>query len=471
MDFENANDLLQSIMNEGNVAQGKAMKLIFTTKNHIFITGRGGTGKTFFLKRILPFLGSVSIVAPTGIAALNAGGSTIHSYFGFNLDPYIPEIKNGKLWNHESSWVNPEKIKMIKSLDTLVIDEISMVRADLLDRIGDILRKVRKNNKPFGGVRLLMFGDLSQLPPIVNDDIFFNYYDSRYFFSSKSLMLAGYNVCYFEKNYRQKDEKFINILDNIRFNSLTKSDIDTLNDRVYVPSDDIGCISIVPTNQKAASINTNKLNMIPNESVIFNSLIIGTPPKESPCEQILELKIGAQVMITRNGSNYVNGSVGHVIGFEKSENDDSDIICILVKLSSNGEIVKIHQATWNNIKYVDMGGVVGKVELGSITQFPIKLGWSISVHKSQGLSLDNAYIDTSRSFESGQVYTAMSRCRTLEGLYLMNKIDKKDIMVDDNISNYYNKMKKNDYVFDPLPISDIMNKKDDCLIDFEKYGL
>lgn len=499
MEFESANDLLRSVMDEGNVAQGRAIKSIFTTRNHIFITGRAGSGKSTFMRRIYPFLESCAIVAPTGIAAINAGGSTIHSYFSFNLDPYIPEVKNKRLWNHEESRLTFDKIEMIRSLDTLIIDEISMVRADLLDRIGDILRKVRRSKEPFGGVRLIMIGDLSQLPPIVNDDIYFNYYDSRYFFSSKSLLAAGYEVHYFDKTYRQADQTFINILDNIRYKCLKKEDIDVLNSRVLVPGEDVSYINLVPTNVKASSINCEKLDKLEGEVYSFDAISVGTPPTQAPCEQNLILKIGAQVMITRNSptGSYVNGSVGTVVMFKypldkaaidklKAENfgslppgkENVDKKGIVVKLADSKRNVTIYPVTWYNVKYVDMGGFIGRTEIGSITQFPMKLGWAISVHKSQGLSLDNAYIDTSRSFESGQVYTAISRCRSLDGLYLMNKLKEKDILVDDVIAEYYSEMKENNFVFKPIPIGKVMeynraNKKvnKSLELDFDKYNL
>lgn len=478
MKFPSKKALVDYMYNEEkNVAQVRAMKFIFDkeSKGHIFITGWAGTGKSTFLKRILPFLGNYGVVAPTGIAALNVGGSTIHSYFSFNLDPYWPEFKNGRFKNHIELLLNKEKRNVIRNLKFLVIDEMSMVRADLLDRIAETLRIVRYSNEPFGGVRLIMMGDLSQLPPVLKgDDPMLTYYDTRFFFSSKSLMASGFDVVIFDKVYRQKDPKFINILNDIREGKLSKESEDILATRVVTKNFPDNAIYICSTNQESSSINQSSLQRNLNPSFTFPSYKEGDAPKDAPCEDMLTVKTGARVVMTKNGAGYVNGSMGTVTNvFVDREDPEKSYIEVMIDKSDKP--VKIRRETWDKIKYsVDHGQII-TYTVGTITQFPMRLGYSISAHKSQGMTLDSVILKMNRAFESGQVYTAISRCKSLEGLYLTSPILQSYIHIDDDIQLFYEKAKDNDGKFEPIPVSRIaegMNiQEEDDDIDFDKYDL
>lgn len=478
MKFPSKKALVDYMYNEEkNVAQVRAMKFIFDkeSKGHIFITGWAGTGKSTFLKRILPFLGNYGVVAPTGIAALNVGGSTIHSYFSFNLDPYWPEFKNGRFKNHIELLLNKEKRNVIRNLKFLVIDEMSMVRADLLDRIAETLRIVRYSNEPFGGVRLIMMGDLSQLPPVLKgDDPMLTYYDTRFFFSSKSLMASGFDVVIFDKVYRQKDPKFINILNDIREGKLSKESEDILATRVVTKNFPDNAIYICSTNQESSSINQSSLQRNLNPSFTFPSYKEGDAPKDAPCEDMLTVKTGARVVMTKNGTGYVNGSMGTVTNVYV-DREDPEKSYIEVMIDKSDKPVKIRRETWDKIKYsVDHGQII-TYTVGTITQFPMRLGYSISAHKSQGMTLDSVILKMNRAFESGQVYTAISRCKSLEGLFLTSPILQSYIHIDDDIQLFYEKAKDNDGKFEPIPVSRIaegMNiQEEDDDIDFDEYDL
>lgn len=478
MKFSSKKELVDYMYNEEkNVAQVRAMKFIFDkqSKGHIFITGWAGTGKSTFLKRILPFLGNYGVVAPTGIAALNVGGSTIHSYFSFNLDPYWPEFKNGMFNNHIELLLNKEKRNVIRNLKFLVIDEMSMVRADLLDRIAETLRIVRHSNEPFGGVRLIMMGDLSQLPPVLKgDDPMLTYYDTRFFFSSKSLMASGFDVVIFDKVYRQKDPKFINVLNDIREGKLSKESEEILATRVVTKKLPDNAIYICSTNQESSSINQSSLQRNLNPSFTFPSYKEGDAPKDAPCEDMLTVKTGARVVMTKNGTGYVNGSMGTVTNVSVDKKDPEKSY-IEVMIDKADKPVKIRRETWDKIKYsVDRGQIITCV-VGTITQFPMRLGYSISAHKSQGMTLDSVILKMNRAFESGQVYTAISRCKSLEGLYLTSPILQSYIHIDSDIQTFYDKVKDNDGKFEPIPVSRIadgMNlPEDDDDIDFDEYNI
>ena len=472
--FRAPEELLASVMNEGNMKQGKAMKAIFLSNKHLFITGKAGSGKTTFLKRIMPFLGITAVVAPTGIAALNAGGQTIHSFFGFDISPYAPVIKGNKLKNVADP-ARKDRYGILKRLETLVIDEISMVRPDLLDRIADVLRQARKNNKePFGGVRLLMFGDLHQLPPVLkSDDVLLDYYDTKYFFSSKALRASGFEVHEFDKVYRQSDPEFLNILNGIRTGDITDDDLISLNSKVSTPKGDY--MTICSTNKEAESINLSRLALIPGRPYRSVAIKKGDAPKDAPCEELLEVKIGAQVVITKNGTNYVNGTIGRVTSVEMSDNQ-SEMLSISVCVGKDDKgidiIAKLGKETWEKCKYASFPGHIETVVVGQISQFPVRLGYAITTHKSQGMTLDNVLVDMGLAFEGGQIYTALSRVRTFDGLHLKNQIVKSKIFADEVLLGFLSQCSLNNGIFKAVPVCELeTNCKKAAFLDFESYGL
>lgn len=464
--------VLLSVKTEGNVAQMKAIKSICESSKPLFITGGGGVGKTFFIKRIKSALRNAVFVAPTGIAALNLGGQTIHSFFRIGIKPYIPDIKNGILLPNLDIRIGDDLKKTMESINYLVIDEVSMVRPDLLDNVAAILRETRGRFDPFGGVKLIMIGDLAQLPPVVKEDFFDELYDSRYFFSSKSLMASGMEVINFDKVYRQNDEKFISILNSLRDGEIDDEIIGTLNARCVDPEPEKGYVEIVTTNSKAVEVNDRHLSETPGKMFKFEAEIKGDYPKDAPVEKILFLKIGTRVLITRNGEGYVNGSMGTV--FEvKNE-------WILVKLDNpvkeDGEAyVKVTREEFKKIKYIRNGGKLEETVMGSIVQYPIRLGYSITVHKAQGLTLDSAMMDVTNSFETGQLYTALSRVRSLDGLYLKKEITGHVKLNDPDVNAFYKKVRENNGIIKPIPVKDIeaalIKLSEGEKIDFSAYGI
>lgn len=465
-DFKNENDLLRHIMTvDQNEEQGRALKKVLTTRENLFITGRAGSGKTTFMRRIFKFLGKCVIVAPTGVAALNAGGQTIHSFFSLKNDPYVPTISKNMLVNKLDVSIFVKN--KVRGINTIIIDEVSMVRPDLLDEIADILRQTNKSKEPFGGVRIIMFGDLSQLPPVVTEDDFIDrYYESRFFFSSKALRSSGYQVITFDKVFRQKDPELLSILEDIRCGVITDDTKSILASRVKEPENIDDTVVICSTNREAYEINNINLSNIDSPVFKLQALIYGERPM-APCEDELMIKIGAKVIITRNGDGYVNGSMGVITDI------DNECDTITVKLN-NGNEVNITKEKWDKIKYKLVDGSFQGISYGYIIQYPLRLGYAITVHKCQGMTLDSIYVDTSRSFETGQVYTAISRCSSLSGLYLKSLPDDKSILISDKVSEFLDKVENNDGIFLPEKISDIGNdlvKKQEDLFDFDKYGL
>jgi len=422
--------------------------VLFTNKN-IFLTGKAGTGKTTFLHNLRHSTPKrMIVVAPTGVAAINAGGVTIHSFFQLAFAPFIPGYNhNGTQTNKETERqafvhkMNRNKIKLIKSLDLLVIDEISMVRADLLDAIDDVLRRYRHNDKPFGGVQLLMIGDLHQLAPVVKDDewnMLREYYQSAYFFSSNALLKTDFTTIELKHIYRQEDEKFIKLLGEIRENRLTQQSIDMLNARFipgFVPDENDGFITLTTHNNSAASINDRRLKDLKTKSRKFKADVKKDFPEYMyPTELELELKAGAQVMFIKNDPSfeklYYNGKIGKINRFE----DD----LIFVSCDGDYEEIAVKREVWNNVKY-SLNENTKEIEeevTGSFEQYPLKLAWAITVHKSQGLTFEKAVIDVNAAFAFGQVYVALSRCKTLEGLVLISKISPYGIKTDSTISSF-----------------------------------
>lgn len=426
-----------------------ANEFIESTGKNIFLTGKAGTGKTTFLKNLRISLSKrMIIVAPTGVAAINAGGVTIHSFFQLPFGPILPKglgsssnqssIENSKLYRFSK-----EKINIIKSLDLLVIDEVSMVRADLLDGIDGVLRRFRNTSKPFGGVQLLMIGDLQQLAPIAKDDeweILRTIYDSVFFFSSKALQSSGYVSIELKEIFRQSDKDFISLLNEVRNNTLSDQSIKLLNSRFlpdFRPNDSDGYITLTTHNNQAQSINASKLNELKSQPISFSATIEGDFPEHAfPTDSKLTLKEGAQVMFVKNDPSYTkqfyNGKIGTVVSI------DDDLI--QVKCPNEDLIIDVVPLEWANTKYSinpDTKDINEEV-VGTFTQYPLKLAWAITIHKSQGLTFEKAIIDAQAAFAHGQVYVALSRCRSLEGIVLSSSIRPNSI-INDSVVRGFNK--------------------------------
>ncbi len=398
-----------------------AHEFVRFTGNNIFLTGRAGTGKTTFLhtlKELSPK--RMIVVAPTGVAAINAGGVTIHSFFQLPFSPRIPGYTESK--DRKSLRFSSQKRNIIKSLDLLVIDEISMVRADLLDSIDERLRQFRRNDRPFGGVQLLMIGDMQQLPPVVKNNewaLLSKHYQTPFFFSSLALQKSGYITITLQHVYRQRDQHFIELLNKIRYKKMDIEAVKQLNER-YKPNFDPGdenYIILTTHNAKAKAINDKKLDRLGGKRKRFSAAIEGHFPEYMfPTEPELELKAGAQVMFVKNDPDmekrFFNGKIGHVTEIGETG--------VTVRCPGDDEPIRVGRLVWENIKYeIDeqTKEIKEKVE-GTFTQLPLKPAWAITIHKSQGLTFDKAIIDSESAFAHGQVYVALSRCRSLEGLVL-----------------------------------------------------
>ena len=377
------------------------------------------------------------VVAPTGVAAVNARGVTIHSFFQLNFAPFIPDAKQAK----EFFRFNKEKINIICSLDLLVIDEISMVRADLLDGVDYVLRHFRRNELPFGGVQLLMIGDLEQLAPVVKEDewnLLKDYYESPFFFHSQALRKSLYACVELKTVFRQSEERFINMLNRIREKKIDIALLQDLNKRYqpgFNPSKEEGYIMLTTHNYQAQRINNDKLGQIQDKSYVYAAKIKGNFPDYSfPTDEKLELKKGAQVMFVKNDvspeKRYFNGKIAVITNI----NND----CIEAQGKEDSSPIVVERAVWSNMKYIidPESKDLKEEEEGSFEQYPLKTAWAITVHKSQGLTFDKAIINVKDSFTHGQVYVALSRCRTLEGLVLSSPVTMSSIIRNDNIDAF-----------------------------------
>lgn len=422
---------------EGNAELRTAWEFVEKTGKSVFLTGKAGTGKTTFLKKVVAESKKrVVVVAPTGIAAINAGGVTIHSFFQLPLHPFIPGMKI------ESKFAfSKEKRSIIKTIDILVIDEISMVRCDLLDAIDSVLRRFRNRNKPFGGVQLLMIGDLQQLSPVVTDDdvrFLSQYYPSPYFFGSRALSMVDYVTIELKEVYRQQDLEFISILNAVRSGRPSLEIIKALNSRYdpdFVPSSDEGYIRLTTHNSIADEYNARQLSLIDEPAHCFDADISGNFPESSyPVDFRLELKAGAQVMFVKNDPSsdkrYYNGKIGIVTDFCEEY--------ILVQCPGEDEKIAVEPLEWENSRYVinEQTQELDSEVIGVFRQYPLRLAWSITIHKSQGLTFDKAIIDAASSFASGQVYVALSRCRTLEGMVLATPLRQDSVITDLRVEDY-----------------------------------
>jgi ATP-dependent DNA helicase PIF1 len=421
-------------------------EFIHYTDKNIFLTGKAGTGKTTFLKNILPKLNKNHVIlAPTGVAAINASGMTIHSFFQLPLVAFAPtnEYVDINIANNKKNIVrhfqhNYEKLKIIRELELVIIDEISMVRSDLLDLIDFTLRFVRKNHMPFGGVQLLMIGDLYQLAPVIKEQewhILKEHYKSQYFFDAQVWTESSYFTISLTKVFRQSDERFINILNAIRDGNANIDIVDQLNKQYksnFVPDQHDHYITLTTHNHKANHINTIRLNDLQGKLMTFEALVTGQFNESAfPNTKDLQLKIGAQVIFIRNDidGQYFNG----LIGIIKDINDE------IVTIQCKDKIINVGRVKWKNINYSldEESQKIVTNEIGSYEQFPIKTAWAVTVHKSQGLTFDKLIVDLSDSFAPGQVYVALSRSTSLEGLVLSSRLSVENVMVDRRIAEFY----------------------------------
>jgi len=428
-----------------------ARKFVQYTNRNIFLTGKAGTGKTTFLKSLKQITPKrMVIVAPTGVAAINAGGVTVHSFFRLPFGPVLTEKVAGHVINNPNfnQKFNKQKINILKTLDLLVIDEISMVRADILDAIDEILRRFKNRFSPFGGVQLLMIGDMQQLAPVIKNDelqILSPYYKSVYFFNSKALAEADLLNIELKHIYRQNDQTFINILNEIRNDTLSENSYHLLRQRYipdFKPPDKSAYITLTTHNNSANIINEEKLKEIKGKSHKFKAVVQGNFSDYAyPTDFELELKKGAQVMFVKNDSSaekrYFNGKIGVINGFEENT--------IIVKCEGEDDLIHTGTETWETVKY-NLNKDTNEIEsefIGSFTQYPLRLAWAITIHKSQGLSFDKAVIDAAAAFAHGQTYVALSRCKTLNGLVLSSMISEKSIICDKEILSFNNDAEKN----------------------------
>lgn len=433
----------------------EAYDLIENTSQNVFITGKAGTGKTTFLHYLKDNCKkNIVIVAPTGIAAVNAGGTTIHSQFGLPLSPYRPSIFGGTTYPSLPDYgLKKEKIGIIKAMDTLVIDEISMCRADTLDAVNDALCVHRKKtNTFFGGVQIVMIGDLFQLSPVLKAEeahMIDEMYQSNYFFDSYALKGAKFKMVEFNKIYRQTDQKFIEILNEIRMGKLSEENYEILSKQRYSQKkdNDEGAIVISTHNKDVDMINSEKLKQISCDDNVYECKIDGDfPDKILPCEKVLNIKQCAQVMLLTNNPNqgYYNGTIGKVAGIGSMVDDKNNIVPSINVITEDGRSLDITQYTWDNFKYTLVDGKIEREKIGSCTQFPLKLAWAVTVHKSQGLTFNKVKLDVHRTFAPGQLYVALSRCRTLEGIRFISMFSMNQVRCDDKIKRFFRDKRNED---------------------------
>jgi len=410
----------------------EAFELLENSREHIFVTGKAGTGKSTLLEYFrMNTKKNVVVLAPTGVAAIKVRGQTIHSFFRFPprliLEEHIRRLNKGDL---------------MERIDAVIIDEASMVRADLLDGIDCSLRLNRDvYNEPFGGARILLFGDLFQLPPVVNQEfkeILKQKYKSPYFFSAKVFDEISLRVISLSKIYRQKDEKFINLLNKVRENKCSKDDLSVLNERVSSEISDVpeGVVTLTATNNVANTLNQKRLAQISREEFMYSAEVEGEfKDKEYPTEKDITLKTGAQVIMLKNDpkKQWVNGTICEIV--ELSDG--------VIRVSIDHTICDVPKTTWEKVRYA-YNKKTGRIEeeiVGSFKQYPIKLAWAITIHKSQGQTFDDVVIDIGGgAFAHGQTYVALSRCRALEGIHLKRPIAQSDIIFDNKIYDFMSKI-------------------------------
>ncbi|RXJ44444.1 helix-turn-helix domain-containing protein [Gelidibacter gilvus] len=418
-----------------------AWNFVNTTNQSVFLTGKAGTGKTTFLHNLKHnSLKRIVVVAPTGVAAINAKGVTIHSFFQLPFGPILPDsdFHNSSGFNRKFS---KTKIDIIKSMDLLIIDEISMVRADVLDGIDKTLKRFRDRNKVFGGVQVLMIGDLQQLSPVIRENewqLLKTYYQTGYFFSSHAYQNCHAITIELRHIYRQENPKFIEILNEIRNNTLSQASADELNKRYikdFKPDPKEGYIALTTHNNRAEMVNATELEALTTKEYTYKAKVSGKFPDYAfPNKEELQLKVGAQVMFIKNDSSpekrYFNGKIGKVIFLDKDE--------VVVKCPDDDYNINTTREEWENINYSVNAETKAITEdkIGSFTQIPLRLAWAITIHKSQGLTFEKAIVDAQGAFAHGQTYVALSRCKSLEGLVLKSKIDSSQIINDHQVSSF-----------------------------------
>jgi hypothetical protein len=427
-----------------------ASDLVNHTSKDIFLTGRAGTGKTTFLKYIKESCPKqMVVVAPTGVAAINAGGVTIHSFFQLPFSPFIPEARgfSGEETTNKHTLLGrlrltAERRKIMQELELLIIDEISMVRCDVLDAIDLVLRHVRfRHSERFGGVQVLFIGDMYQLPPVVKEaewKLLSEYYKGPYFFDSHAMKANPPVYIEFTKIYRQTEKKFIDLLNRVRNNELEAEHLHSLNERHqpnFFGAREEGYILLTTHNEKARQINTEELSKLPGKMYSYKAEVKDDFPASAfPADEILQLKIGTQVMFIKNDMDktkrYFNGKIGVVTELEEDK--------ILVQCKGETDLIEVVKETWENIHYTldKSTRQLDEKILGSFNQYPLRLAWAITIHKSQGLTFEKAAIDAGKAFAPGQVYVALSRCTSLEGMILHSKINPGALLADDRIVQF-----------------------------------
>lgn len=427
----------------------KAFELTKKGKN-LFITGKAGTGKTTLLKEVVSCLKEenkvVAVTAPTGVAAHNAEGVTLHSLLRLPLNPYLPGIKIPKLYS-----LNGEERRIVRNLDVLIIDEVSMVRCDMMDAADDILRHYRNRKEPFGGVQIVMFGDLYQLMPVAveeDEKELTKYYKSFYFFGSNVMKKLDYLMLELKTIYRQDDRSFVNLLNTIREGKLPLAEqkkLDQLYRSKYKEPKGSRQIIITTHNWKSRWLNQKKLDAMSKREREYKAYIDGYFPRpEYPTNYNLRLKVGARVMFLRNMDGiYYNGMLGTIVSLS-----DHDIV---VKTDNDGREINVERDRWDFERY-HLNKKTKELEIekiGSFVQYPLKLAWAITIHKSQGLTFENVVIDAGKAFAAGQVYVALSRCRQFNKIVLMSKITPKAVKIDPTVAQYLKSVKREKIIATP----------------------
>ena len=435
-----------------------ARRYVEQTGVSVFLTGKAGTGKTTFLRDIVATTTKRRVVlAPTGVAAVNAGGVTIHSFFQLPFDPYLPDVKElvteYQMPENRKS-LSKTKLNIIRTLDLLIIDEISMVRADLMDAIDMTLRRYRRSSRPFGGVQLLLIGDVHQLSPVVTESersYMQRVYPTPYFFASKALQRMNYVTIELTTVYRQQDAAFVDLLNHVRDNNIDAETLRALNSRVSPPypprhgGTEPEAITLTTHNRQADAINQRHMEALTGERRVFEALVKGNYPERNfPCDRSLEVKVGERVMFVKNdssgGHRYYNGMLGTITSLTPtpSPSGEGSNEPLIEVINDDGDTIAVNREQWESMKYNldDKTGAITQEVEGTFCQYPLQPAWAVTIHKAQGLTFDRVAIDAADAFAFGQVYVALSRCRTLEGLTLTTPLSAGVAFEDRSVSQF-----------------------------------